>query len=319
MKTKLHKHDYTNFLTKDNILFTIRGFYHPEELVRAVPCYVADENGDRYSKFLRKSFRRDIDEFGDSWLSTTKPNYLKETPLGKMILVPTEDIIQVFDPFELSKETKTEIAQTDFQKISNAIEAVGIPKEDIGVYGSYLTGFQNSASDIDVVIRGINNMTLAKENISKIRKTLCAKEYLDDKKVIATVEKYRSTYNPEKNDFSPRLFRRWSTLRLSSLIIKLMFMYKPDEVPKNLLPTELTEDVCVEGIVTNDEGTCFMPRHFTIRGEEKEYTVITYFYHFYFAVRNNDKVKVYGSLSKDGQTILLHDKNSHGIQFENGN
>lgn len=318
MKTTLRKHDYINVLTKDNILFTVRGFYHPKDSTRAVPCYVADENGDRYNKFLRKSFRRDIDEFGDVWLPVVKPNYIKETSLGKMILVPDEDIIQVFDPFNLPENIRSKIAQTEFQKVLDVIEDAGIPKEDIGVYGSYLTGFQNQKSDIDIVIRGVENMKLAKENMNKIRKKLGAKEFLDDKKFIATIEKYRSAYSPEKNDFAPRLFRRWSTICLNNFIIKLMFVYKREEVPKNLLPTELTKDVCVEGIVTNDEGTCFMPRHFTIKNEEQEYEVITYFYHFYFAVKQGDKVKIYGALSNDKKTLFLHNKNNHGILFKNG-
>jgi hypothetical protein len=89
-------------------------------------------------------------------------------------------------------------------------------------------------------------------------------------------------------------------------------------VPTDILPQELGKEIYIEGRVIDDEGICFMPRNFTIESESEKLKVATYFWHFYYAIKEGDKVGVYGTLSKDGKNLLLHDRRMHGIKIKNG-
>ncbi len=308
--------DCTHFITKDNIIFTVRGFSHLLNAIRAIPLYVADSAGTRKSKFTDKTFTRAVDEFGDNWLYKVKPAYLEKTKLGRAILVPREDIIQTFDPFNLPQETKDEISKTKFAPVLLALKEIGIKDEDIGFIGSYLVGLQNGNSDIDILIRGIQNMQKVKENMNFLRKKIGAVGFLDEKRKTATLNRYNNVYNFERNDFEPMLSRRWSTIRIGDeIMLKLLFSYKKEEFSEGLLPDELRGETYIEGRVINDDGVCFMPRHFIIENEKGMFRVLTYFWHFYYCVKKGDKVGIFGSLSKDGTCIVLHNRKLHGVKY----
>ncbi len=309
---------YTNFLTREGILFTAREYYPDIKKIRAVPCYYAHPEGERKSALLGKSFKQAVDEFGDIWLGKVKPNYLTNTPLGQAILVPISDVSIFLDPFN-NKKAKKEVSKTEFQSVVDTLKNIGIPEEDIGIYGSYLSGLYHKDSDLDIVIRGLDNMAHIKKNMDVIRRALGAFGNLDSKRELRTIEKYKKEYNSKYNDFKEMIARRWSTIRIGDKYkLKLMFNYKDGEKPLNLIPNRFDQEISMGGVVVDDIGTCFMPRHFTIQNKQGNFKVITYFYNFYFAVKNGDIVNIFGKLSEDKSTILINDRRMHGIKFKNG-
>lgn len=307
---------YTHLLTKDGLLFTAREFYPSINRVRAVPCYFSDPAGDRKSRLFKFTFKRSVDEFGDIWVNKLKPKYISKTPNGeKAILVPVDDIIEFLDPFDLPEEIRKELEKSKFYPILQAVNKIGVGEKDIGVFGSYLSGMHNDNSDIDIVIRGINNMKLLKSKMDELRSLLQAKPQLDEVSKAATIKKYNELYNKE-NDFDKMIDCRWSTIKLDDKrVLKLMFNYKQGEKPQNLVPKHLAKEGMLSGIVVDDTGVAFMPRNFIIENEKGQFTVLTYFYNYYFAVKSGNKVQIKGTLSKDGKSLLIHDRKNHWIKI----
>ena len=158
-------------------------------------------------------------------------------------------------------------------------------------------------------------MKLLKSKMDELRSLLQAKPQLDEVSKAATIKKYNELYNKE-NDFDKMIDCRWSTIKLDDKrVLKLMFNYKQGEKPQNLVPKHLAKEGMLSGIVVDDTGVAFMPRNFIIENEKGQFTVLTYFYNYYFAVKSGNKVQIKGTLSKDGKSLLIHDRKNHWIKI----
>lgn len=310
--------DYINFMTKDGTLFTTRGDYHPKGFVRAVPCYRVHKDGERSTNILPgKKIKREVDEFGDGWIKSEKPSYVRDFGLGTAIYVPVEDITMIFDPFDVSKENCDYLMSSKYGTLITTLVNLGVPKEDIGVYGSRIAGLENANSDLDLVIRGKDNMLNIKSNISKIHSSVGSTSQISKDQFTKTISKYNNIYNPKINNFESRIHNRWSTIQTDEYMLKLMFVPKSSDSLDMVFPKKSVSEITLTGEVISDENTCFMPREFKIKCGYKVYSVITYFYHFYFSVKKGDLITIHGSQTNEDSLILLHDRKKHGIKFEN--
>lgn len=302
--------DCWHFITKDGLIFATRGNFHSEGFIRSIGLYLPDKNGDRI--YSGKKYSKIVDEYGDKWVKEKHPEYVVDDEKGIRILTPIEDIDKYFNPFEISGETRELIKKTKWGKLIHILEEL-MPKEDIGIIGSYLMGFPTEKSDIDIVIRGLKNLKIIKSKFDYILKKLDATPDLDEYLTKISLDKYYGFYSKDKNNFSQMIKNRWATIRTKEYLTKLRFVPKEDEVKSPRIKNKLKE-IEVKGRVVDDIGTNFMPRFFKIQTETREYFVLTYFWDYTYCVKKEDNVIINGSLF-DENIVVINNRIKHGVNF----
>jgi len=302
--------DCWHFMTKDRFIFTTRGDMHPPGLILSAGVYCPDENGDRTYKGVRYS--KKIDEYGEEWIKQKHPEYVVKNESGNRILVPSGEIERYFNPFDIPDKTRKVMKETKWGGLMKIIEEL-VPKGDIGFIGSYLMGFPTENSDVDMIIRGMENLKRVRENFDYVLNKLNARDNLDEDLTRISLEKYYNLYSNEKNDFSRMIENRWPTIRTPEYMTKLRFVPKDKEVNFPKMEDRLKE-IEISGKVVDDIGTNFMPRFFMVKSDDREYTVMTYFWDYTYCVVNGDKIKISGRLFKD-DVVAINDRTKHGIIF----
>ena len=303
--------DHIHFITKDGFIFTTKGDIHDEQYVRSAALYRASTSGKR--ELCGINYEKEIDELGTGWLRKAKLDYCVRDEIGPRILVPTKDITDIFDPFSVFEFVKWKTKDTQWKQLVDELEKI-FPREDIGFIGSYLIGFPSLDSDLDIVIRGKDNLAIAKQEIDNLRSRLGAVQVLDSWREEVSLKKYHAVFNSDFNDFMEMIKRRWSTIRTSEFMLKLRFAYKYHEIPSPTFRHSQGERTII-GNVLVDDGVNFMPRVFTLMGNDhKIYQVFTYFWDYSFCVTNGDRVSVKASLF-DENKLLLKEPKEHGIRF----
>ena len=141
-------------------IFSVVSYDSGERDVKCLLRYIPDESGDRVSENGRY---RKLD-FHESYafLSTHQPGYVKDVHE-----VPKEDITEILRP----EERLPWIAERE-EGVRDIYELLGkaIPKDRIGITGSFLCGLNNQQSDLDFVVYGQKNFNLARQVIADATK-----------------------------------------------------------------------------------------------------------------------------------------------------
>lgn len=308
MKEKLTDLDY--FRTKDDIIFYAKGYYHPGNLVKAIPVFWPDPQGDRIHESGRR-YRKDVKEIARH----------AEIPKSA-VRIPSEDIVEIFKPREAFKRFLAEPVDSIWRKIALAFIEEGIPPNDIGVFGSYLVGLAKKdddtlTKDVDFLIYGLDNFRkLEKGGFEKIRGKLglgrISKDHID-----WHAKKYGRYFEPGLTNFQETLKRKWPSLQIApGILTTLRFIYRKREIPPDPITSPPDETVLVRGKVISAQGACFMPRVFEIICGTTLIRVVTYFWALYCPVKKGDEVEITGMLHESGDLISVDDYSS-GIKIIN--
>lgn len=300
--------DHTHFKTIDGLVFTTRGFFHPETSVRAVPVYKPSQD----PIVLNKS----LDEFGDIWLKKEHPSYVQQSIFGQGIFVPNQKIAKIYDPFQRTLEILSKIDDVWSQKIIQTLLDLGIEVNDLGFIGSNLVDTGRKPHDLDLIIRGKENLNQIRQNFHKILCLLGAKNSPNEEYISKSTRRYEEKFNSVHNDFGEMIQRRWPTINIPNKFFgKLRFTYLPEEVPSVRILGKFISEKLLCGEVTDDSGTNFMPRTFSIESQNNKYEALTYFWDYSYCVKKWDRVIIKGSLY-DHNFILLNKPKKHGIRFK---
>ena len=278
-------------LIDNNYIYTIRGNWNiHSELLLAKPVYYRESRQTEYVKIVDK--KGDIGE-NMVWINPQSMKHINCK--GINVKEFSDDSI--------------------WSKIVQQLIKLGISPNDIGVFGSKRLGFKQ-CKDVDFIIYGKDKMQLLKENIETFKskvglynhtilhasyQALVHGEYLDKK----------------KNDLLLCLLNKWSTCAFSErLTTTIRFVNEKDksgDLLKSLLyKTDLSNNFEFSGVVSNAENTSFIPRIFSIANKQEKYDVVTPLWIFHQCVKNNDLVRVTGSLVNNKIVIRRYD---HGIKF----
>ncbi len=142
-------------ITKQDWIFSVVSYDLGEEDVKCLLRYIPDERGERVSE---KGRYRKLD-FYDSYdfLRRHHPEYVKDVHV-----VPKRDIKEILRP----EEWLPLIAERE-EPVKTIYELLGkhIPKEKMGITGSFLCGLNGEKSDLDFVVYGLKNFNLARDII----------------------------------------------------------------------------------------------------------------------------------------------------------
>jgi len=167
-------------ITKDELIFEVKGNVHPSNRVIAYLRYVPDENGQR-SGAGQKRYTKIYDiEKRNSFLEVYHPEYLWFDPFRKrsMQSVPNDHVAFVLNPIDGLRQLRdhgahlTLLEENTIELADTLIDISGIPSDAIGVTGSQLVRLATSKSDIDLVVYGESNCKSVFHALKEKRDTL---------------------------------------------------------------------------------------------------------------------------------------------------
>jgi len=316
MKREFTDLDY--FLSKDKIVYLVKGYYHPPGGVFAYPVFWPDKNGDRrHTQWGR--YKKDVSDFGKK-IFEIHPEYQHDFVPRNTPLVLEKDILEIFHPRDKIKQFKQEWQGSVWYDIFNYLtEKLGIAEADMGIFGSYLVGLNRDGKgkhvkDVDFIVYGLENFHKVKNSIEDLLDYF-GFSHISKEHIRYHQEKFGKLFDPAVNSFDKTLANKWSAIQIKPGILNtLRFVYKEDEIPPNPISSPVEVLIQIEGIVEEDVGANFMPRIFSVEIKNSVYAVITYFWAFQSCVKQGDKVLITGNLHQDGRTISV-DSHSHGIKI----
>jgi len=302
-------------LTRDGVIYLVKGYYHLADSIIAYPVFWPDPNGDRYHPILGR-YLKDVSDFNERLFRIYRSG---ETPRQTPRL-PRSQIIHVWQPKpKMSQFLIKETTGLWRGLVDYLVQSVGIPQDNLGIFGSYLVDMHRNLAgqqikDIDFVIYGISNLLKVKTALPELMRHFgygpISADHLN-----YHIQKFGNDFKPSVNSFKLTLSNKWSSIQIKpGLLCTLRFSYLDSEIPPDPIQAPILHAIQIQGQVTDDIGANFMPRVFKIDSSDREYTVVTYFWGFQSCVRRGDYVIITGNLHRDGRTISI-DERSHGIKI----
>lgn len=253
------------------------------------------------------------DGFGERVNKKNDRNYSKVI-LDNMGFVPIEDvsIARVLNPRTFFEKNYSLIPE-DWRKIPDSINSLGISKSSLGIFGSFLLGF-DVVKDIDFVVYGKENCKTVLENLDLLRSRIGC-EPISQEHIQYQVKKYGKIYSSE-NDFQKILSRNRAGMQMSSTVLSTVrFVYNRSEEPRDIA-VQGGKEITLEGKVGNSFGFNFVPRIASVDSEIGNIRLLTYNWMFKSCLRDGDKVKVHGEYCEDNRTLYLS-KKEHWLKYLN--
>ena len=142
-------------ITKDGLIFEVKGVVHPRDRVIAYLRYVPTPSG--YQKVYDLGER-------EAYLQKNYASYLWfSEPHGRIVQsVPNDRIGSILNPVDCLRNLRdrtdkvSDLERASVDLVERLVTSTGIEWSDIGVTGSQLVGVAKSDSDIDLVVFGLN-------------------------------------------------------------------------------------------------------------------------------------------------------------------
>ncbi|MCX6750515.1 MAG: hypothetical protein NTZ83_03585 [Candidatus Pacearchaeota archaeon] len=236
--------------------------------------FAPNSKGERFNHLLNKSYIKVINQ-------NQNINEIK-------------NIKKVFKPRPFFNKNYKNLIRK-WKKLADALIFIGINKNDIGIYGSYLIGF-DIKRDIDFVIYGKSNYKKLLKKIELIRRIIRAKK-ISSRHINYQAKKYQ-LFLSKKNNFEQMLKNKWSSLQISkNNLATLRFVYKNNEIKED---TKLRKgkSKIITGRVLNSLGASLIPRTFSIKYKNKTTRVLTYFWAYQSCVKDKQRIRIFGEYNK---------------------
>ncbi len=204
-------------ITKQEWIFSVISYDLGGEELQCLLRYIPDESGERISENGR--YRKlDFDE-AYVFLTKQRPEYIKDVHV-----VPKGDIKEILRP-----EVRLPAIAARNEKVKAIYELLGqhIPKERIGITGSYLCGLNSANSDLDFVIYGRENFNKAREVVKAATEEGMTTELKE--------ELWRQIYQKRKPELSYEVFiaheiRKRHRGALDLIYFDLLYVRDPGEL-----------------------------------------------------------------------------------------
>jgi len=285
---KLNDLDY--ILDKKDKFWIIHG---AGKAIYANLVFSPDKNGGRYNKITKKMYKKTIlDNFDTS--SFRFKNKQK-----------------IFRPRIFFKKNYSKLPKK-WKNIPRALMSIGISSKNIGIFGSYLIGF-DIVKDIDFVVYGKKNCLKVAENIEKIRNLASAKN-ISKEHIEYQMKKY-SQFSSNRSTFKKILNHNWAGLQMQKNVLStIRFVYYPNEIPEDI-EVKNGKSKIFRGKVIEDFGTNFVPRIGYILSNEKKIRVLTYNWMFNSFLRTGENVVIKGGYNQKNKTLYISDNRRHWVKI----
>lgn len=238
---------------------------------------------------------------GNRFNHLTKKNYLKDNDNLGIIEIP-KNYKKIFKPREFYKDNKNNLSGI-WKEYVEALNEIGIDDNDIGIFGSYLVGF-DITKDVDFVIYGKENLYKYHKNINYIRNKLNVTSI--------TPEHANYQYNkhkvkfPSQCDLKEIVKRNWSGIELSNGVLSTPRFIDLNNMS---IPKKKGEDRVVTINVLEGIETAMLPRIAKVMYNDEEYKVMSPIWKFQSFAHPGDVIEIYGNVNEEEKTIILDNHN----------
>lgn len=227
----------------------------------------------------------------------TKKNYIKETDSQGIIGVPKQ-YKQLFKPNEFYLNNKQNL-QGIWKKYVNELNKIGIRDNNIGIFGSYLIGF-DITKDVDFIIYGKANLHKYYENIVSIKENLkvnsISKEHIEYQ-----YNKHKDKFN-KKCDLLEIISRNWSGIELDNGILST-----PRFIDKNniIIPHKRGIEKVIKVKVIEGFYSVMLPRTAKVEYKNEIYEIYSNIWKFQSFAHEGDIIELYASIDEKNKLIIL--------------
>jgi len=310
--------------TKEDLIFCVTGYLHPEDKVTSYLKYVPSSEGKwsdgkkRYARaFPYYSARKILETF--NFLKSHYPHYVSFCPVRNLELsmVPREYISKYYLPEERMGEifrVRNDVLERDiFEFVSLLCEQTGLDESDFGIAGSTLTSMHNpSFSDMDILVYGRKASLLVKEALHEMRRPNLRGMNQKEKERWVTS---RTTRFPISRQLAAHYFdRRWNFGYFRKRYFSLHPTHRPEEIEERYgqrIYRQLGR-VRLKGIIKDASDSIFLPAEYEIcdvevlEGENADISFIISFEGLFCDVaETGDMVEACGTLERSGNTFSL--------------
>lgn len=243
---------------------------------------------------------------GDRCNSITGYRYFK---CNESISCPIPAAKQIYRPREFFHEHYDELEGL-WRCFADQMIMAGIQPERIGIFGSYLLGFE-IIKDIDFVLYGDDSLKTYYENKDRIKKC-CGCRYISKEHIDYQIKKYGSNYH-DSCDLKGIIKRNWSGIQTGDGIGVLSTpRFIPDikvNIPKCTGDNRVIECTVVSGLTSS-----FVPRYCEVLYNKELYRLITPFWMFQSFAKDGDRIRIRCDVNEKDKLFLLI-SNDHWLQY----
>lgn len=236
----------------------------------------------------------------------TGKRYIKDND-NKGILEVSKEYKRLFNPREFYINNKSNLEGIWLDYV-NVLNEIGIEDKDIGIFGSYLIGF-DITKDVDFAIYGKDNLYKYYENI----------DYIKDKLNVSSISEEHAEYQynkhkvkfSEKCDLKEIVSRNWSGIELDNGVLSTPRFIDLENMS---IPKKCGVDKEVEVKVLEGIGTAMLPRIAIVKYNDEEYKVLSTLWKFQSFAHVGDVCRIYGNVDEIRKVIILDD-NKYYINY----
>ena len=251
--------------------------------------YKKDKNGDRYNFYTQETYTKSKDFSNYSLIELPKFNF------------------SVFKP-KLFYLAHKEYLPGIWKKFADSLNAIGISDNNIGIFGSYLIGF-DIIKDVDFVVYGLNNLETCYKNIKIFQQKIGATS-ISSKHIDYQYNKHNASYN-SNYDLKTIISRNWSGVQIKDGVLSTIRFV--DESNQQIPKIDAQKRI-LTGYVVDWLKSALVPRKATVCIDNENYTIYTHYWKLQSFARDKDKIIVYGKVDFDNKIIVVEDNDDY-IKF----
>ena len=238
----------------------------------------------------------------------TNKYYTKETDSKGIIEIPNE-FQRIFKPQSFYINNKQNLKGI-WKKYVNILNEIGIEDTNIGIFGSYMIGF-DITKDVDFIIYGKNNLHKYYQNINyikeKLKVTSISKEHIEYQ-----YHKHKAKFN-KKCDLYEIISRNWSGIELDNGVLST-----PRFIDKNNMniPNKKGFDKVIQAKVLEGFYSVMLPREAIVEYNNEIYKVYSTLWKFQSFAHQDDIIEIFGNIDYKNKLIILDD-NKYYINYIN--
>lgn len=230
----------------------------------------------------------------------TKKNYIKDTDKGNFLEIPSS-YKRIFKPREFYIENKHNLDGI-WKNYVDTLNEIGIPDYNIGIFGSYLIGF-DIIKDVDFIIYGKDNLVKYYNNIDYIKRknkvSSISKEHIEYQ-----YNKHKDKFNKEC-DLKEIISRNWSGIELENGVLSTPRFIDLDNMN---IPRKKGIDKKITVKIIDGFHSVMLPRIVFSKYNGKKYTIISNIWKFQSFAHKDDVIEIYANVDDKNNLIIMDDK-----------
>lgn len=249
--------------------------------------YKVDDNGDRYNTITKKYYHKGI--------------------CKKLELLPKYKCL--FKPRDFFRKNKNKLTGV-WEKFVKALNMFEIDDKNIGIFGSFLIGF-NIIKDVDFVIYGYDNLLKYYKHNDEIKIYIGA-SYISSEHIKYQYKKHCDLFS-EKCDLEKIIGRNWSGVQIKKGVLSTPRFIELEEmiIPKDNGQREVIQLSVLEGLTT-----ALLPRRAKVLWNNEIYTLLSNIWKYQSFLEDGDIIECLANVDREKKLIVLYD-NSCYVKFLN--